>query len=163
MPSHSEGPGIWLSVWRFLLTLLIWASSEGSGETARMRRLAWTFAARIGYKYQIRLTRSKYEQIPSAIVSLTPGIVSQHMVLMHTPLMFNRLNNIGMGILPNLKHLAIKAVNLTREKSQHYQHESLQVWWLTLMSRMVVKLLFLLKYRKFSKYSDTQKICCNHS
>ena len=38
--------------------LLIWASSEGSGETARMRRLAWTFAARIGYKYQIRLTRS---------------------------------------------------------------------------------------------------------
>ena len=40
-------------------SLLLWASSEGSGETARMRRLAWTFAARIGYKYQIRLTRSK--------------------------------------------------------------------------------------------------------
>ena len=41
-------------------SLLVWASSEGSGETARMRRLAWTFAARIGDKYQIRLTRSKY-------------------------------------------------------------------------------------------------------
>ena len=41
-------------------SLLVWASSEGSGETARMRRLAWTFAARIGYKYQIRLTQSKY-------------------------------------------------------------------------------------------------------
>ena len=40
--------------------LLIWASSEGSGETARTRRLAWTFAARIGDKYQIRLTRSNY-------------------------------------------------------------------------------------------------------
>ena len=40
-------------------SLLVWASSEGSGETARMRRLAWTFAARIGNKYQIRLTRSK--------------------------------------------------------------------------------------------------------
>ena len=39
-------------------SLLVWASSEGSGETARMRRLAWTFAARIGNKYQIRLTRS---------------------------------------------------------------------------------------------------------
>ena len=39
-------------------SLLVWASSEGSGETARMRRLAWTFAARIGDKYQIRLTRS---------------------------------------------------------------------------------------------------------
>ena len=39
-------------------SLLEWASSEGSGETARMRRLAWTFAARIGDKYQIRFTRS---------------------------------------------------------------------------------------------------------
>ena len=39
--------------------MLLWASSGGSGETARMRRLAWTFAARIGdkYMYQIRLTR----------------------------------------------------------------------------------------------------------
>ena len=41
-------------------SLLVWASSEGSGETARMRRLAWTFTARIDYKYQIRLTRSIY-------------------------------------------------------------------------------------------------------
>ena len=40
-------------------SLLVWASSEGSGETARMRRLAWTFAARIGDKYQIRLARPK--------------------------------------------------------------------------------------------------------
>ena len=41
-------------------SLLVWASSEGSGETARMRRLAWTFAARIGDKYQIRLARPNY-------------------------------------------------------------------------------------------------------
>ena len=41
-------------------SLLVWASSEGSGETVRMCRLAWTLAARIGDKYQIRLTRSKY-------------------------------------------------------------------------------------------------------
>ena len=40
-------------------SLPVWASSGGSGETARMRRLAWTFAARIGDKYQIRLTRPK--------------------------------------------------------------------------------------------------------
>ena len=39
-------------------SLLVWASSKGSGETARMRRLAWTFAVCIGYKYQIRLMRS---------------------------------------------------------------------------------------------------------
>ena len=38
-------------------SLLVWASSGGSGETARMHRLAWTFAARIGDKYQIRLAR----------------------------------------------------------------------------------------------------------
>ena len=38
-------------------SLLVWASSGGSGETAQMRRLAWTFTARIGDKYQIRLTR----------------------------------------------------------------------------------------------------------
>ena len=38
-------------------SLLVWVSSGGSGETARMHRLAWTFAARIGDKYQIRLTR----------------------------------------------------------------------------------------------------------
>ena len=41
-------------------SLPVWASSGGSGETARMRRLAWTFAARICDKYQIRLTRSIY-------------------------------------------------------------------------------------------------------
>ena len=44
-------------------SLLVWASSGGSGETARMRRLAWTFAARIGDKYQIRLTRPKYKKL----------------------------------------------------------------------------------------------------
>ena len=48
-----------------LHSLLVWASSGGSGETARMRRLAWTFAARIGDKYQIRLTRSIYCKISS--------------------------------------------------------------------------------------------------
>ena len=42
-------------------SLLVRASSEGSGETAQMRRLAWTLAARIGDKYQIRLTRSIYK------------------------------------------------------------------------------------------------------
>ena len=40
-------------------SLLVWASSGGSGETAQMRRLAWTFAARIGDKYQIRLMRPR--------------------------------------------------------------------------------------------------------
>ena len=43
-----------------LYSLLVWASSGGSGETARMRRLAWAFAARIGDKYQIRLARPNW-------------------------------------------------------------------------------------------------------
>ena len=50
-------------------SLLVWASSEGSGETARMRRLAWTFAARIGDKYQIRLTRSKLYMYVYTVIS----------------------------------------------------------------------------------------------
>ena len=41
-------------------SLLVWASSGGSGETAQMRRLAWTFAAHIGDKYQICLTQPIY-------------------------------------------------------------------------------------------------------
>ena len=58
-------------------SLLLWASSERSGETARMRRLAWTFAARIGDKYQIRLTRSiwhvhnKYQLLCTSCTSVT--------------------------------------------------------------------------------------------
>ena len=50
-------------------SLLVWASSGGSGETARMCRLAWTFAARIGDKYQIRLTRSIYKNIKMILIS----------------------------------------------------------------------------------------------
>ena len=41
-------------------SMLVWASSGDSGETARMCRLASTFAACIGDKYQIRLTRPIY-------------------------------------------------------------------------------------------------------
>ena len=41
-------------------SLFVRASSGGSGETAQMRRLAWTFVAGIGDKYQIRLTRPMY-------------------------------------------------------------------------------------------------------
>ena len=41
-------------------SLFVWASTGGSGETARMRRLAWTFAARIGDKYQTRLARPNW-------------------------------------------------------------------------------------------------------
>ena len=36
-------------------------TNKGADQTSRMRRLAWTFAARIGYKYQIRLTRSRLQ------------------------------------------------------------------------------------------------------
>ena len=57
-------------------SLLVWASSEGSGETAQMRRLAWTFAARICYKYQIRLMRSTYILGIFPTQSVGPGELS---------------------------------------------------------------------------------------
>ena len=61
-------------------SLLVWASSEGSGETARMHSLAWTFAACTGDKYQIRLTRS----------------ISKSLVRLHWCLCFAYVINIGM-------------------------------------------------------------------
>ena len=57
-PAIQRGQGLVFCLKVPLDSVLVWASSEGSGETARMRRLAWTFAAHIGDKYQIRLTRS---------------------------------------------------------------------------------------------------------
>ena len=52
MDSHPVG----LDVWFFgrtlrLLPFFLCVNSEGSGETARMRRLAWTFAGRLCDKY----------------------------------------------------------------------------------------------------------------
>ena len=63
-------------------SLLVWASSEGSGETARMRRLAWTFAARICDKYQIRLTRSKWFIQAQAINCFSPYNILQSMAIL---------------------------------------------------------------------------------
>ena len=51
MPSHSEGLGIWLSVWRFLLTHCLY--ERAAKVLARLRGC---------YKYQIRLTRSICQQ-----------------------------------------------------------------------------------------------------
>ena len=73
MPAIQRGQGSGFLFEGSLDSLLVWASSEGSGETARMRRLARTFAARIGDKYQIRLTRSIYlktECFPAVIYCL---------------------------------------------------------------------------------------------
>ena len=58
-------------------SLLVWASSGGSGETARLRRLAWTFPARIGDKYQIRLTRPKLS-VPDQY-----GLFNDELSIMH--------------------------------------------------------------------------------
>ena len=52
-----------------LNSLLVWVSSGGSGETARMRRLAWTFAALIGDMYQIRLTGPRWWFVSSSVNS----------------------------------------------------------------------------------------------
>ena len=74
-------------------SLLVWASSEGSGETARMRRLVWTFAARIGDKYQIRLARSisfdvklAFNSTLNEIILSFNGVVSFAVVTMPSPI-----------------------------------------------------------------------------
>ena len=58
MPSHSGARDLAFCLKVALDSLLVRASSGGSGKTARMRRLVWTFAARIGDKYQIHSTWS---------------------------------------------------------------------------------------------------------
>ena len=55
--------------------LFVWASSKGFGEAARMRRIAWTFDARIDDKYQIRLTRSRL--IPSLCIVFIIFVIQQ--------------------------------------------------------------------------------------
>ena len=50
MRSHPAGIDVWILALR-LLPYFMCANSEGSGETARMRRLAWAFAGRLCNKY----------------------------------------------------------------------------------------------------------------
>ena len=59
-------------------SLLVWASSEGSGETARMRRLTWTFAVRIGDKYQIRLMRSVWKHTCNRVSICNFCVINMH-------------------------------------------------------------------------------------
>ena len=47
MRSHAVGLDVWFLVGYFLCT-----NSEGSGETARMRSLAWAFTGRLCDKYR---------------------------------------------------------------------------------------------------------------
>ena len=68
-------------------SLLVWVSSGGSGKTARMRRLAWTTAARISDKHQIRLTRSMLKLFIKALESqyfLNPGVQLIHILTVVT-------------------------------------------------------------------------------
>ena len=52
MLSHPMGLGVWFLVGPFrLLPYFMCTNSKGSGETARMRRLAWAFAGRLSDKY----------------------------------------------------------------------------------------------------------------
>ena len=52
-------------------SLLVWSEQRRFWRDCAMRRLAWTFAARIGDKYQIRLTRSKWRK--SKYTKCRPG------------------------------------------------------------------------------------------
>ena len=64
---RGQGSGFLSEGSSWLTACTVWASSGGSGEIARMRRLAWTFAARIGDKYQIRFGNSSSSRKKSNI------------------------------------------------------------------------------------------------
>ena len=97
-------------------SLLVWASSGGSGETARMRRLAWTFAARIGGKYQIRLTRPIFkwfylETWPFHLKTLKEN--------------FNfKIHSVWAEILPNVKYERIYIHNFIYLNMQNRKQKS---------------------------------------
>ena len=88
-------------------SLLVWASSEGSGETAQMRRLAWTYAARIGDNYQIRLTRSKCQSKQWVRECLCVLFETQwtHWSDRYFDIFYQRLNKV---LLPKLSNLSQK-------------------------------------------------------
>ena len=92
-------------------SLLVWASSGGSGEIAWMRRLAWTFAARIGDKYQIRLTRPIWSSINCNINQTKLAIF--HQVLSKT-CYFKKFSS-------------LQVTNFKDEKMTHF-YEKKQTW-----------------------------------
>ena len=81
-------------------SLLVWASSGGSGETARIRRLAWTFAAHIGDKYQIRLTRPKLKLV--FILLSSPSVIFQlHFCFVNYLLEINYIDSLWNSLSSN--------------------------------------------------------------
>ena len=84
-------------------SLLVWASSGGSGETAGMRRLAWTFAARIGDKYQIHLTWPIRLSWGEKVVKIYPVVVLEFNVnqwsVFHFFFVFNIISTAILSLL----------------------------------------------------------------
>ena len=62
MGIHPVGIDVWFLVGPFVY--FMWANSEGSGETARMRRFAWAFAGRLCDKYHNLMSWPNYNQSP---------------------------------------------------------------------------------------------------
>ena len=88
-------------------SLSVWASSGGSGETARMRRLAWTFAARIGDKYQIRLTRSILQS--GILIKQRQGVVFEIGKLQQLAFVISRVINFYMALqLPFMNFRSVR-------------------------------------------------------
>ena len=87
--------------------LLVWASSGGSGETARMRRLAWTFAARMGDKYQIRLTRPNWSLLLKFNDVNNQQLITGHWILNRydVTVLYRTISNLGIIQLAELSHL----------------------------------------------------------
>ena len=111
-------------------SLLVWASSEGSGETARMRRLAWTFAARIGDKYQIRLTRSIWPICGirhNVKTQFALYLVSKHILFTHSLFNKKKHENTSNGSLDLSKWIVWEPWQLKEVLWQHTENYALTV------------------------------------
>ena len=103
-------------------SLLVWASSGDSGETARMRRLAWTFTARIGDKYQVRLTRSNCFCL-SVEIFILGNITSFTTLNSKTKLLFTHIKYSKKLFLANF--LFYFQLNTLRKCCLSHDHESI--------------------------------------
>ena len=112
-------------------SLPVWASSGGSGKTARMHRLAWTFAARIGDKYQIRLTRSMWFEDAVKQLSEIPMMTDwTNLKCIDNSLSYWNKEKIGKATYPRFC-----SSTGSRNFSHHWRHSSYRLhcwywcWW----------------------------------
>ena len=93
------------------------ANSEGSGETARMRKLAWAFAGRFCDKYHnLSFAGRKYHNLMSWLKCFGEVITADHITgpnIMHKSSVANVHKDIYLNKFPTLKFLILNIPAVT--------------------------------------------------